>query len=363
MKIGIGDRGLGIRHLIRGLLATMLMSIAPMQARTQISDAARIRSAFLKLIDRPRVPLEAETRPRPDSGFYAAERFSFASEAGERVPGIFLKASSAKDRRPVVIFLHGTGAKKEDQLALMRTLADRGLAIAAIDARHHGERIKTGAHLEQYFEAMVQTYRTGQGRPYLYDTVWDVMRLIDYLQTRADVDPQRIGVMGISKGGTEAYLAAAADSRISVVVPIIGVQSFRWSLDHDQWRARVNTFWPPAQAAARGEGIADIDAAFVRRFYDRVVPGIYSDLDAPSVLQMIAPRPLLVINSDSDPRTPLPGVQASVAAAQSAYAAMGAGDKIGFYLQPNAGHVFTPVAELVMADWFIKWLAPSPLER
>jgi dienelactone hydrolase len=349
--------------LSAGLLAAMFVGIATIGPRAQAGEAARIRSAFLELIDRPRVSLEAETRPRPDSGFYAAERFSFASEAGERVPGIFLKASSAKDRRPVVIFLHGTGAKKEDQLALMRTLADRGLAVAAIDARHHGERVKTGAHLEQYFEAMVQTYRTGKGRPYLYDNVWDVMRLIDYLQTRADVDPQRIGVMGISKGGTEAYLAAAADPRITVVVPIIGVQSFRWALDHDQWRARINTFFPPTQAAARSEGIAEIDAAFVRRFYDRIVPGIYGDLDAPSVLRLIAPRPLLVINSDSDPRTPLPGVQASVDAAQSAYAAMGASDKLGFYLQPDAGHVFTPVAELVMADWFIKWLAPSPLER
>ena len=72
---------------------------------------------------------------------------------------------------------------------------------------------------------------------------------------------------------------------------------------------------------------------------------------------------MLIINSDSDPRTPLPGVEASVAAAHSAYAAIGAGDKLGFYVQPNAGHVFTPVAELVMADWFAKWLAPSPLER
>ena len=138
----------------------------------------------------------------------------------------------------------------------MRTLADRGLAVAAIDARHHGERIRTGTHLDQYFDAMLQTYRTRKGHPYLYDTVWDVMRLIDYLQTRADVDPQRIGVMGISKGGTEAYLAAAADPRIAVVVPIIGVQGFRWALDHDQWRPRVGTFWPVAEAAARSEGIA-----------------------------------------------------------------------------------------------------------
>jgi hypothetical protein len=37
---------------------------------------------------------------------------------------------------------------------------------------------------------------------------------------------------------------------------------------------------------------------------------------------------------------------------------MGAGEKLGLYLQPDAGHVVTPVAELVMADWFVRWLAP-----
>ena len=41
------------------------------------------------MIDRPRVPLEAESLPRVDAGIYRAERFTFASEAGERVPGIF----------------------------------------------------------------------------------------------------------------------------------------------------------------------------------------------------------------------------------------------------------------------------------
>ena len=65
---------------------------------------------------------------------------------------------------------------------------------------------------------------------------------------------------------------------------------------------------------------------------------------------------MLVINGDSDPRTPLAGVQQAVAAARQAYQAMGAEEKLGLYLQPNAGHVFTPVAELVMADWFVKWL-------
>ncbi len=258
-----------------------------------------------------------------------------------------------------MILLHGTGSRKEEFLALMRTLADRGFATAAIDARHHGSRIKSkdGSNA-QYFAAMLETYRTGKGHPYLYDTVWDVMRLVDYLETRHDVDSKRIGVMGISKGGTEAYLAAAVDPRIAAAVPIIGVQGFRWALDNDQWQARVSTFAPPVEAAARDARVPKIDAAFVRRFYDRVAPGIYGDYDAGSMLALIAPRPVLVINGDSDPRTPLAGVQEAVAAARPVYRTMGVEDKLGLYLQPNAGHVFTPVAELVMADWFAKWLSP-----
>ncbi len=45
------------------------------------------------------------------------------------------------------------------------------------------------------------------------------------------------------------------------------------------------------------------DAAFVRKFYDRIVPEIYGEFDGPSMLPLIAPRPLLVVNGDSDART------------------------------------------------------------
>jgi dienelactone hydrolase len=340
------------------LIAGLLAALAAPNVAGQLADAERIRSTFLKLIDRPRVALEAESRPRVDSSFYRAERFTFASEAGERVPGIFIKSVRATERQPAVIFLHGTGGKKEELLASMRTLADRGFAAAAIDSRHHGERITTGSGNDQYFSAMLETYRTGKGGPYLYDTVWDTLRLVDYLETRGDVDPKRIGIMGISKGGTEAYLAAAADPRILVAVPIIGVQGYRWALDHNQWQPRVAMFRPPVESAAKDEGVAQPDAAFVRRFYDRVVPGIYGDYDAGSMLALIAPRPLLAINGDSDVRTPLAGVHEAIAAARATYIKMGADDKLALYIQPNAGHVFTPVAELVMGDWFVKWMKP-----
>ena len=287
------------------LAAAFVVALHP-HVFAQAFDAARVRAAFLQMIERPRVPLAPATQVRSDAAPYRAEDFSFASETGERVPGILFKAAAAKDPLPAVVFLHGTGSRKEEFLALMRTFADRGFATAAIDARHHGARIRAGngADNQQYYAAMLETFRTGKGRPYLYDTVWDVMRLVDYLETRPDVDPARIGIMGISKGGTEAYLAAAVDPRIAAAVPIIGVQGYRWALDNNQWQARVSTFAPPVEQAARDER-AGVDAAFVRRFYDRVAPGIYGEYDAGPMLALAAPRPVLVINGDSDGRTPL----------------------------------------------------------
>jgi dienelactone hydrolase len=339
----------------RALVVCILSTAAMVAPSPQLVAQSNPRAAFLKLIERTRVPLAAETRVRPDGGRFVAEHFTFAAEAGERVTGILLAHASATGRRPAVIVLHGTGVKKEDQLALLRTLADRGLTGIAIDARYHGERAKTNQGTDEYIGALLQAYRSGVGHPYMYDTVWDTMRLVDYLQTRSDIDPMRIGLLGMSKGGTEAYLSAAVDPRIAVTVPIIGVQGFRWALDHDAWQPRVATFQEAIDGAARDER-AQVDASFVHRFYARIAPGIDRDFDAPAMLPLIAPRPLLVINGDSDPRTPLPGVLECMSAAEHAYAAAGAQDKLGLYLQPHAGHVFTPVGELVAMDWLVRWL-------
>src|SRR5205823_14861854 len=135
-----------------------------------------------------------------------------------------------------------------------------------------------------YVDAIATAFKTGRTHPYLYDSVWDVMRLIDYLTTRSDVDAGRIGLLGLSKGGIETYLAAAVDPRIAVAIPVIGVQSFRWALEHDAWQSRVRTIQPAIDLAAATAGVSQVDEAFVRRFYDRVVPGIYGEFDGPAML-------------------------------------------------------------------------------
>jgi dienelactone hydrolase len=319
-----------------------------------LAQEANTRAAFLKLIDRQRVPLAPEVKTLPDVDGLRQEHFTFAAEKQERVPGILLKKAGS-ERRPVVVVLHGTGGNKEGQLNVLKTLANRGFVAVAIDGRFHGER-QTGTGSAQYVEAMLQTYRTGKGYPFLYDTAWDVMRLIDYLETRPDVDAAHIGVMGFSKGGMETYLAAAVDPRIAVAVPMIGAQSFAWALNHDLWMSRVGTFQAAIDVASKDEGVDKVDAAFVRKFYDRVVPGIYTQFDGPAMLPLIAPRPLLLINGDSDARTPLPGLVECMTAAEEAYRKVNANDKLSLYLQKDTGHAVTPAGLQTAVNWLVKYL-------
>src|SRR5204863_6851911 len=150
---------------------------------------------------------------------------------------------------------------------------------------------KAGKGSAEYQDAILRAWHEQREHPFFYDTAWDFMRLIDYLETRDDVDAKRIGLIGFSKGGIETYLAAAVDERIAVAVPCIGVQSFRWALEQDAWQSRIGTIQAAFDAAAKEAGVAAPDAAFVKRFYDRAVPGLCVEFDGPSVLPLKAARP------------------------------------------------------------------------
>ncbi len=335
-------------------LAAVALVLGPARAPAQVESAQARRDRFLQLIDRARAPLAPEAARLATSDRFTREHFTFTSEAGQRVPGVSAKLAGSAGRRPAVIVLHGTGDSKEGMEPIVDALADRGFLAVAIDGRHHGERAKGAG---DYLQAILGAYRTGRGHPFLYDTVWDGLRLVDYLQSRPDVDAARIGMMGISKGGMETYLAAAADPRIAAAVPVIGVQSFGWALANDRWQPRVETILGAAAGAARSE-LTSVDAAFVQRFYDRVVPGIYSDFDAPEMLPLIAPRPLLVINGDSDALTPLAGVHEAADAAVRAYGAAGAPERFRLLIQPKTGHAFSNAAQNAALDWLARWLRP-----
>ncbi len=341
-----------------GCVLPLALLLLVARAKTPAPEPRDTRAAFLKMIDRPRVPLAPELKKMAANAGLEQWHFTYASEANQRVPALLVKAVNASVRRPVVISLHGTGGTKEGQLELLKELAQLGFIGVAIDGRYHGERTKAGKGAAEYGDAMLRTYRTGKELPFLYDTVWDVMRLLDYLETREDVDARRIALIGFSKGGMETYLTAAVDARVAVAVPFIGVQSFRWALEHDSWQSRVGTFQSAINAAAQDEG-KDVNAAFVSKFYDRVMPGIADRFDGPQMLPLIAPRPLLAINGEVDPRTPMPGLMECVEKARAAYKQAKAEDKFALKIQEKTGHAVTSEGRQAALAWLQKWLQPQ----
>lgn len=328
------------------------------------APAVDTRAAFLRLLDRPRVPLAATVQPAVAADGLSEQTFSYAADGRNRVPGLLLKSTTATPtaaRRPVVINLHGTGGSKEGQRKLLQELARAGFIAVAIDGRHHGARTPGGetAKSAAYVEAIRRAwFEPGREYPFFYDTAWDVMRLIDWLVTRDDVDPRRLALWGLSKGGIEAYLAAAADPRVAAAVSCIGVQSFGWAADNDAWQSRIGTVQAAFDAAAQDRGVTKPDGAFVRAFYARVAPGIDSEFDGPAMLPLIAPRPFLAVNGETDARTPLPGLQRCSDAARAAYRAAGAEQNFTLIIQPATGHKVTSESMARIHAWLVTTLKP-----
>lgn len=320
---------------------------------------AGARESYLALIDRPRVAPKPELVELPTVEGLKKYHLWYSADASERVPGYLLlpDAKSFKGPRPVVIALHGTGGNKDDMADIVLKAAKAGFIGVAIDGRFHGERTQAGRGSAEYNAAIAEAFKTGKGHPFYFDTSWDVMRLVDYLATRKDVDAARIGLTGISKGGIETYLSAAADPRIAVAVPYIGVQSFQWALDNGQWRARIATIQEAFDASVKLAGKQD-NVDFVREFYARVVPGIDGMFDGPEMLKLIAPRPLLVVNADSDANTPIAGVRLAVRSAQPIYAAANAADKLQLIIEEDTPHRVNPDAIDAGIAWFVRWLKP-----
>jgi poly(3-hydroxybutyrate) depolymerase len=320
-------------------------------------SAEQTRRAFLKILDRPRVDLAPQVEEQATEDGIARFHFTYSSEANQRVPGILLiKRELLRDgeRHPAAIVLHGTGGRKEGNLALLKRLAEKNIIAVAIDGRFHGER---GTPAD-YNAAVAKAFADGRSHPLYYDTVWDVMRLVDYLQSRPDVDPNRIGLMGISKGGIETWLTAAADTRIAVAIPCISLQSFEWGLEHDGWHTRVGTVQRGFNTAAKSAGVDNPDSDFARTFYDHVIPGIHDRFDGPVMVTLIAPRPLLAISGEKDPINPLPGARMCEQAADAAYARAGAADRFKLIVEQGAGHTVMPEAQTAAVEWFAKWLKP-----
>ena len=279
-------------------------------------------------------PLRAQRLERVPLAGFVREKVSYGVEAGGRVHAyLFLPDRSGP--LPAVLCVHqhhrefhlgksepaGLSGNPEQAYAL--ELAQRGYVTLAPDLLGFEERqhpILRGQDYER-FEA---TRRLTEGSCLQAKMLWDLRRALDYLWTRREVDPGRIGCLGHSLGGQEALFLAALDRRVAVGVSSCGFSSY--------------------QAIFAG-GILHNFAAYV--------PGLLRYGDLERVLGLVAPRPFLALAGSRDPIFPLAGVRTTIRDARPAY--RGHADRLRLQCFPG-GHAFSaPMREAAYA-WLDRWL-------
>jgi dienelactone hydrolase len=324
---------------------------------------AETKHAFLKMLDRPKVEFDAKLlSPAQTADGLITEHLSFASQEKmkgqfERVPTLIVRPAKP-GRYPAMIVLHGTGGNKEGQKSWLVDFARRGIIGVAIDARYHGERSGGAKGAAAYVAAITKAWQApkeSMEHPFYYDTCWDLWRLVDYLEARPEIDAKRIGMMGISMGGIETWMAASVDDRVAVAAPLIGVQSFRWSLDNEKWQGRANTIKAAHEAAAKDLGEPMVNAKVCRVLWSKVIPGVLDEFDCPNMLKLFAGRPLFIANGEKDGNCPIEGARIAFKAVEEAYAQAKATDKLKIVVEP-VGHTVTADERKQALDFCEKWL-------
>jgi dienelactone hydrolase len=353
---------------MRSLLSILLVSLPfPVLAADEkgYPAPAEVRAAFLKLLDRPKVPLDVKVMSTSTlkSGL-VQEHLTFASEKKhsgeiERVTAIVIRPPKAEKKLPAVIVLHGTGGSAKGQVGFLTELAKRNIIGVAIDARYHGERAGGAKGATAYNEAIIRAWRVKPGElqehPFYYDTCWDLWRTVDYLLTRPDVDAAKLGMIGFSMGGIETWLAASVDERIKVAVPAIAIQSFRWSLENDKWQGRARTIKAAHDAAAKDLGEPMVNQKVCQALWNKVIPGILDQFDCPSMIRLFAGRSLLILGGTKDGNCPYEGAKLAIAEAEKAFRSAGASDQVKSMIV-EVGHTVTSAQREAALDWFTRWL-------
>ncbi|MBC8438883.1 MAG: alpha/beta fold hydrolase [Deltaproteobacteria bacterium] len=142
-------------------------------------------------------PMLAGSKKTPKDYSMGFENVKF-SVKGVLLRGWFIPASSAAEKNPAIIVQHGWSKNAAAMLPVAKALHTLNTSLLLFDFRGHGRSDKNGPVTLQ---TMAQ----------------DISAAIDYLETRSDVNPNNIGVMGHSIGGAGTILAGSRDSRIKAI--------------------------------------------------------------------------------------------------------------------------------------------------
>jgi dipeptidyl aminopeptidase/acylaminoacyl peptidase len=180
--------------------------------RPRIDRAFRHALGLAKLPER--TPLNARTLRVHELDGYVLENLVFDSRPGFTVTAnLYRPHENGAAKRPTVLapigHSLGPGKTASENQALCIQLARLGFVVLTYDAIGHGERVAQGNNHHEAGFALMPVGENISGW-----MVWDSMRAIDYLVSRPDVDPARIGITGNSGGGLNSLFTSAIDARV-----------------------------------------------------------------------------------------------------------------------------------------------------
>lgn len=268
------------------------------------------------------------------------DNLTFQSSPGLYVTANLYRPKNIQGKLPAIVYVCGHAQVKEKEMSLGNKthyqhhpvwFAENGYIALAIDTIQLGEieGIHHGLYRFQRWDWPSRGY-TPAGVE-----AWNASRAIDYLVSRDDVDPSKLGITGRSGGGATSWFAAAIDPRIQVVIPVAGITDLR---DHviDQ--------------CIRGH----CDCMFFLNRYG---------WDYSTLASLIHPRALLIGNTDEDPIFPLDGVFRIQQQIRHIYQ-LEEKNHLGIHWT-SGGHQDTQELQLGAFVWFDKHLKqqPKPIEQ
>jgi cephalosporin-C deacetylase-like acetyl esterase len=281
-----------------------------------------------------RTALHAEVTGVMERSAYRVEKLVFQSLPGLYVTGNFYMPKNAKDTVPCVLYLcghmpHPLGAKASYQDRYLWYPA-HGFACLVLDPLEFGEvpGIHRGTHDLNLWHWLSLGY-TPAGVE-----VWNAMRAIDWLTTRAEVDVTRVGVTGISGGGVMSWYLAALDERVSVAAPSCSTYTIGTQI-------------------ARGLVSGQCDCTYY--------PNVFA-LDFPAIAALLAPRPLLITSGQRDRLFPPDGyheVFRQVKKIYELYDAVKNGPVRIREVDEYVGHTDSPLFLSEARQWMQRWLVPE----
>jgi cephalosporin-C deacetylase-like acetyl esterase len=284
-----------------------------------------------------RTPLNARTVSTLDRGDFKIEKIIFESQPGFFVTANLYLPKTGAPPYPAILYPlgHELGGKSHATWQqMLGSLARRGYVALAWDPLGQEERkqfFDPDWNDSKFFSSTVEHTELGTQCMLIGDaiaryTIWDGIRALDYLLSRPEVDPSRVGATGNSGGGTHTSYLSALDDRITVAAPSCYITSWRFMLD---------TIGPQ-------DG-------------EQVFPGwLNYGMDYPDFIYSFAPKPFLVLSAIRD-FFPIGGVRESFAEAHRLYEALGIGDKLQ-KVEADDGHGYSKPRRQAAYRWFARWL-------